>query len=117
MYPYSNPCLAFEALQQGSKFAAQQLQQLLSQESDGPNSRTVALLCPSSVDFLFTWLGLMYAGYSVLLIAYVLLLSQIGRGVDANSQVAGLNVNHLLSLIYVKAVMSQPCSSTRHMNL
>lgn len=38
------------------------------QESMGT---TVALLCPSSVDFLFIWLGLMRLGYSVLLIAYV----------------------------------------------
>jgi len=30
---------------------------------------TIALLCPSSIDFLFTWLRLMRAGYSVLLIA------------------------------------------------
>ncbi|KAI4136432.1 MAG: hypothetical protein L6R39_007789, partial [Caloplaca ligustica] len=32
----------------------------------------VALLCSSSVEFLFTWLGLMRLGYSVLLVAYVL---------------------------------------------
>ena len=31
--------------------------------------RTVALLCPSSADFLFTWLALMRLGYGVLLIA------------------------------------------------
>lgn len=31
--------------------------------------RTIALLCPSSVDFLFTWLRLVRAGYSVLIIA------------------------------------------------
>ncbi len=33
--------------------------------------RTVALLCSSSIDFLFAWLALMRLGYSVLLIAYV----------------------------------------------
>ncbi|KAL8728930.1 MAG: hypothetical protein Q9181_005172, partial [Wetmoreana brouardii] len=33
------------------------------------NSGTVALLCPSSLEFLFTWLGLMRLGYSVLLVA------------------------------------------------
>ncbi|RDI78350.1 hypothetical protein Vi05172_g11662 [Venturia inaequalis] len=33
------------------------------------SSPTVALLCPSSVDFIFAWLGLMRAGFSVLIIA------------------------------------------------
>lgn len=31
--------------------------------------QNIALLCPSSVDFLFTWLRLVRAGYSVLIIA------------------------------------------------
>ena len=35
------------------------------------SNTTLALLCPSSVDFLFGWLALMRLGYSVLLIAYV----------------------------------------------
>ena len=33
------------------------------------NATTVALLCHSSIEFLFTWLGLMRLGHSVLLIA------------------------------------------------
>ncbi|TID19155.1 putative NRPS-like enzyme [Venturia nashicola] len=33
------------------------------------SSSTVALLCPSSIDFVFAWLGLMRAGLSVLIIA------------------------------------------------
>lgn len=36
-----------------------------------PAGTTVALLCPSSVDFLFAWLGLMRLGYAVLMIAWV----------------------------------------------
>lgn len=36
-----------------------------------PGTKTVALLCPSSWEFLFAWLALMRMGYSVLLIAYV----------------------------------------------
>lgn len=46
----------------------------LSQHNSDPTVRagtTVALLCPSSVDFLFTWLGLMRLGYAVLMIAWV----------------------------------------------
>jgi acyl-CoA synthetase (AMP-forming)/AMP-acid ligase II len=31
----------------------------------------VGLICPSSEDFLFAWLGLMRAGFAVLLIACV----------------------------------------------
>lgn len=82
----ANQRLAYRDLQQISSVVARELHQLLSRESDGPTSRTVALLCPSSVDFLFTWLGLMCAGYAVLLIAYVPLSSGKGRGVDANAR-------------------------------
>lgn len=35
----------------------------------GDHSYTVALLCPSSPLFLFTWLGLIRLGLSVLLVA------------------------------------------------
>ncbi len=42
-------------------------------DSPRPESlpRAVALLCPSSADFLFVWLGLMRKGHSVLLLACV----------------------------------------------
>lgn len=41
----------------------------LSSSLDIPAKQTVALLCPSSANFLFTWLGAMRAGHPVLLIA------------------------------------------------
>lgn len=43
------------------------------------HSKTVALLCPSSADFLFTWLALMRLGHSVLLIATQLQPSAIAQ--------------------------------------
>ena len=41
--------------------------------------KTVALLCPSSADFLFTWLAVMRLGYGVLLIAPQCSVSAIAR--------------------------------------
>jgi acyl-CoA synthetase (AMP-forming)/AMP-acid ligase II len=61
--------LAFEDLLQGSIAIGQVLSKSL-QANTSP-TKTVALLCPSSIDFLFAWLGLMRLGHSVLLIAYV----------------------------------------------
>lgn len=56
--------LTFGDVRQGTNTFAQRL-------SDGliMSGKTVALLCHSSPEFLFTWLGLMRLGYSVLLIA------------------------------------------------
>ena len=59
--------LAFEELLEGSIAYAQ----VLSQSLVG-SRHAVALLCPSSIDFLLAWLGLMRLGRRVLLIAYVL---------------------------------------------
>ncbi len=60
-------------LKRGSVIISERLSQLLHGLAPETSSlsRVVALLCPSSVDFLFTWLGLMRKGFSVLLIAYV----------------------------------------------
>ena len=57
---------AFDDLRRGSIAMGQALSVSLRR-----SRRTVALLCPSSIDFLFAWLGLMRMGHSVLLIAYV----------------------------------------------
>lgn len=61
--------LAFEDLRQGSIAIGQVLSKSL--RANTSPTKTVALLCPSSIDFLFAWLGLMRLGHSVLLIAYV----------------------------------------------
>ncbi|KAF2769914.1 acetyl-CoA synthetase-like protein [Teratosphaeria nubilosa] len=51
--------------------ASEHTAQILSQSSDSTlfEGRTIGLLCPSTPDFLFTWLALMRLGKSVLLIA------------------------------------------------
>lgn len=59
--------LTFADVEQGTTVFAQRLLQTLGRSSDGPE--TVALICHSSPEFLFTWLALMKLGYSVLLIA------------------------------------------------
>ena len=64
-----NSSLAFEDLRQGSITIGQALSKSL--HADTLSGKTVALLCPSSIDFLFAWLGLMRLGCSVLLVAYV----------------------------------------------
>ncbi|KAH7401932.1 hypothetical protein DE146DRAFT_692008 [Phaeosphaeria sp. MPI-PUGE-AT-0046c] len=56
--------LNFGDIRRGSDVFAQRLSGVLSDSQD-----TVALLCHSSPEFLFTWLGLMRLGLSVLLIA------------------------------------------------
>lgn len=58
--------LAFQDLQQGSWMSEYEIAILRNQLG---SFRTIALLCPSSVDFLFSWLRLLRAGYSVLIIA------------------------------------------------
>lgn len=61
---------AFDDLFRGSLAAAKVLKKYLANSGDGESRKQcVALLCASSIDFLFAWLGLMRAGFSVLLIA------------------------------------------------
>jgi acyl-coenzyme A synthetase/AMP-(fatty) acid ligase len=62
--PWGYKVLSFGEVHQGSNIFAQRLSSTL-----GPAGGTVALLCHSSPEFLFTWLGLMRLGHSVLLIA------------------------------------------------
>jgi acyl-coenzyme A synthetase/AMP-(fatty) acid ligase len=62
--PWEYKVLSFGEVYQGSNIFAQRLSSTLSLAVG-----TVALLCHSSPEFLFTWLGLMRLGYSVLLIA------------------------------------------------
>ena len=62
---------AFHELAECSKTSAHILNLSLKSGDWTKIGRTVALLCPSSLEFLFTWLGLIRLGYAVLLIAYV----------------------------------------------
>jgi acyl-coenzyme A synthetase/AMP-(fatty) acid ligase len=57
----------FSDLQQGSKKVASLLQRTYAKLLD--SSDTVALICPSTSEFLFTWLALMRLGHPVLLVA------------------------------------------------
>ena len=57
---------AFEDLERGSRMNKHDIQQLKDANGD---SKTIALLCQSSIEFIFTWLRLVRAGYSVLIIA------------------------------------------------
>lgn len=59
--------LSFEGVHEGVQVTAELLAESLA--GDVPPGSTVALLCPSSADFLFTWLALMHLGYAVLLLA------------------------------------------------
>jgi acyl-coenzyme A synthetase/AMP-(fatty) acid ligase len=59
--------LTFAEVDQGTNVFAGRLRRALGSSPEGPE--TVALLCHSSPEFLFTWLTLMKLGYSVLLIA------------------------------------------------
>ncbi len=59
--------LTFEDVNHGTNVFAERLLVALGRYPRGP--QTVALLCHSSPEFLFTWLALMKLGYSVLLIA------------------------------------------------
>ncbi len=59
--------LSFGNVSKGVQVVAEQLAESLG--ADVPPGSTVALLCPSSADFLFTWLGLMHLGHAVLLLA------------------------------------------------
>ena len=55
----------FKTIQQGVRNAAKTLKEI----GNLQERQTVALICPSSASFLYTWLGLIYLGHSVLLIA------------------------------------------------
>ncbi|KAL8685031.1 MAG: hypothetical protein Q9218_008011, partial [Villophora microphyllina] len=63
----------FAELHKSSLSSAALLGKLLKFENNGQSgkgaSKTIALLCPSSIEFLFAWLGLMQLDYSVLLVA------------------------------------------------
>lgn len=65
--PWQHRILRFKDVQRGSQVVTERL----SSRADGGLSgkQTVALLCPSSADFLFVWLALMRLGHSVLLLA------------------------------------------------
>jgi acyl-CoA synthetase (AMP-forming)/AMP-acid ligase II len=62
----------FSQLDESSLHASQIVSKCLSidhRQSGNGTERVAALLCPSNVDFLFTWLGLMRLGYTVLFLA------------------------------------------------
>ncbi|KAF2170519.1 hypothetical protein M409DRAFT_19339 [Zasmidium cellare ATCC 36951] len=63
--PWRTQVLTFKEVLQGACCYAERLSTLL----DVQDKETVALLCPSSPNFLFTWLGAMRLGHPVLLIA------------------------------------------------
>ncbi|KAJ9645318.1 hypothetical protein H2199_003324 [Coniosporium tulheliwenetii] len=65
--PWDHHVLTFGDVYKGVRFTAELLAESLG--ADVPPGSTVALLCPSSADFLFTWLALMHLGYAVMLLA------------------------------------------------
>jgi acyl-coenzyme A synthetase/AMP-(fatty) acid ligase len=65
--PWRHQVLTFGHVDQGVKVFAERLLTTLGPSPEQP--QTVALLCHSSPEFLFTWLALMTLGHSVLLIA------------------------------------------------
>jgi thioester reductase-like protein/acyl-coenzyme A synthetase/AMP-(fatty) acid ligase len=77
--PWEPTVLAFKDVRNGVRAVARLLHQSLTQRE----RRTVALLAGSSFDFLFTWLGLMYLGRSVLLIAPQCSASAVAHLCDA----------------------------------
>lgn len=60
---------SFNGLKRGSIVVAKSLTHLVVENKIIDEQKCVGLICPSSEDFLFVWLGLMRAGFSVLLIA------------------------------------------------
>ncbi|KZF19112.1 acetyl-CoA synthetase-like protein [Xylona heveae TC161] len=72
--PWSYMVLTFCDLRNYTHFVANELEKFLPQFCRADNASndtlpTVALFCPSSADFLLTWLALIRLGFSVLLIA------------------------------------------------
>ncbi|TVY87444.1 Adenylate-forming reductase [Lachnellula willkommii] len=65
---WGSQVFSFSHLYKGSKTVARKLSPYLDSGNSGKPS-CVALLCPSSIDLLFTWLALMRMGTAVLLIA------------------------------------------------
>ncbi|QDS75794.1 putative secondary metabolism biosynthetic enzyme [Venturia effusa] len=63
--PWGVQLYAFKDLRDGSARLASEFRSQLGNQSH----HTVALLCPSSIEFVFAWLALMRAGFSVLIIA------------------------------------------------
>lgn len=61
--PWTNAIYNFQDIKDGTQRVASKLKCLAQTRS------TIALICPSTPDFLFTWLGLMWLGHAVLLIA------------------------------------------------
>ncbi|GAB7359369.1 hypothetical protein MBLNU230_g6020t1 [Neophaeotheca triangularis] len=61
--PWTNLIYTFQEIRNGTQRVASKLKTLSESRS------TIALICPSTPDFLFTWLGLMWLGHAVLLIA------------------------------------------------
>ncbi|KAE9375906.1 acetyl-CoA synthetase-like protein [Stipitochalara longipes BDJ] len=61
--------LSFRDLRRGSVGVVNSLKELVVEDDLAGRQPCVALICPSSEDFLFAWLGLMRAGFAVLLIA------------------------------------------------
>ncbi|KAL1618254.1 putative NRPS-like protein biosynthetic cluster [Neofusicoccum ribis] len=65
--PWGHRVLSFSAVRKGSLAVAGLMSRALGEQLAG--KQTVALLCPSSLDFLLAWLALMRLGHAVLLIA------------------------------------------------
>lgn len=98
--------IAFKDLQQYSIADARDIGQLLHEnETPSTQDKTIALLCPSSVDFLFGWLALMRLGYSVLLIAYVE-SSTVWAECSLIAEISVRSVNHLRSCICANSAKS-----------
>ncbi|KAI9743451.1 MAG: hypothetical protein M1818_002763 [Claussenomyces sp. TS43310] len=58
-----------EDLKKGSEAVATQIAPIIPHRTTSSGPGCVALLCPSSIDYLFAWLGFIRAGVSVLLVA------------------------------------------------
>ncbi|KAN0112508.1 acetyl-CoA synthetase-like protein [Hyaloscypha variabilis] len=61
--------LSFRDLKRGSVGVVNSLKEVVGETKLNESQPLVGLICPSSEDFLFAWLGLMRAGFAVLLIA------------------------------------------------
>lgn len=85
--PWKSRVLSFKDVRDGCAIVAQTLAEKL---HAAPPGETVALLCPSSASFLFTWLALIQLGHPVLLIAPQCSASAIAQLCQA------CNVSHLL---------------------
>ncbi|KAL9601196.1 MAG: hypothetical protein Q9219_002696 [cf. Caloplaca sp. 3 TL-2023] len=102
---WSSSILTFKELQAHSLFVAVKFHEALSLANCNPTNRThpqtLALLCSSSLEFLYTWLALMRLGYSVLLIAYAVMKTVWIAVTDTGVRRKDLNVNLQRFLIFV----------------